>query len=453
MRGTRVGTVRAQAALPAFGAGGRNTPGRLRACLAALLLIPAAAGAGEAPRVEVVLDPEGPVTVGTPLEVTATVLVPSYMPKPPVWPDLGIADAVTRLPGRATQPVTRRVGSETWSGLARTWEIIPQRAADYALAPAEITVTYADPDTSQPVEETVALPDIAFSARLPPGAEGMDPFIPATALTITARVEGLPDAPKPGDAFTLTLTTTASGPPAIFLPPLAAGGGVPGLRAYPKEPVLADTPGERGGSPVATRVETATYVIERPGNFEIPGVSLDWWNTAASTRETARADPVSLTVPAPKGWRAAAEAARDHRPALLLGLALLAGAGLLGWLAARGHPASGAPPPPSEASLYRAARAAARAGTPAAARCAVTAWLARVAPDGTPPAIEAALRELDRPAYGAATDPAEPRAARTALLDALGAARDARPGTRRAPPALPALNPAPFAPEIRSPSP
>ena len=56
------------------------------------------------------LDPEGPVTVGTPLAVTATVLVPTWMPEPPAWPDLQIADAITRLPERATRPVTERIG-------------------------------------------------------------------------------------------------------------------------------------------------------------------------------------------------------------------------------------------------------------------------------------------------------------------------------------------------------
>ena len=82
----------------------------IRGVVLALLLAPAAL-AQEGPQVKVALDPEGPVTVGTPVEVTATVLVPSYMPRPPVWPDLQIADAITRLPERATRPVTERIGA------------------------------------------------------------------------------------------------------------------------------------------------------------------------------------------------------------------------------------------------------------------------------------------------------------------------------------------------------
>ena len=86
------------------------------------LLLARTALAQEGPQVKVALDPEGPVTVGTPVEVTATVLVPSYMPRPPVWPDLQIADAITRLPERATRPVTERTTRH--SGRWQRWSMI-----------------------------------------------------------------------------------------------------------------------------------------------------------------------------------------------------------------------------------------------------------------------------------------------------------------------------------------
>ncbi len=408
---------------------------RLLVLAGALLALAAAPRAQEAPdaapRVEVTLAPEGPVTVGTPVEVTATVLVPSYMPDPPAWPDLEIADAITRAPDRATHPVTRRIGAESWSGVARRWEIIPQRPAEYDLGPAGVAITYADPETNQPVSVTLPLPGIAFSARLPEGAEGMDPFVPATALTLTAKVDGLAEAPKPGDAFTLTLTTSASGPPAILLPPLAPGIATPeGLRAYPKEPALTDTPGD---PPTATRVEAITYVIEAPGAYALPGLSLDWWNTATGTRETARTDPVSLSVAAPPGWQAGG-AERRFLPWFVL-LGLLVGAGTMALLARRRHPA-----PPSEARLYRALRHAIRAGRPAELRPALRAWLARAAPEARemPPAIEAALRPIERAAYGGAAD--EPPGGRAALRSVVAAERR-EVAERPVPAALPALNP------------
>ena len=168
---------------------------------------------------------------------------------------------------------------------------MPQRAADYDLGGAEVTVTWADPESNAPVETTVELPGIVITATVPAGAEGIDPFLAATRLGVTATVDGLPEAPKPGDAFTLTLVTSAEGPPAMLLPELAKRIPTPvGLRAYPREPVLADAP------PTATRTETVAYVIEASGNYVFPGVSVGWWNTASESRATATTDPISFAV-------------------------------------------------------------------------------------------------------------------------------------------------------------
>ncbi len=206
----------------------------------------------QSPNIEVALDPTDPVTVGTPVHVAVTVLVPSYMADPPVWPDLQIADAITVSPERATVPVTRRIGRQSWSGLTRTYEITPQRAAAFELGGSEVTVTYADPDTNGPREVTLRLPDVGFTAVLPEGAEGLDPFIAAQSLTLTTKIRGLPDAPKPGDAFTLTLATTATGTRAMLLPPMADRLTVrAGLRAYPHQPELTDTPGASGSPATA----------------------------------------------------------------------------------------------------------------------------------------------------------------------------------------------------------
>ncbi|WP_181164693.1 BatD family protein [Amaricoccus solimangrovi] len=397
-------------------------------------LLGSAAAAQEGPRVTVTLDPEGPVTVGTPVEVTATLLVPSFLPKPPDWPDLQIADALTRPP--ETWPTTARVGQESWSGLTRSWQIVPQRAADYDLGQPEITVTYADPATSRPVETTLALPEIAFSARLPAGAEGMDPFLPATALTLAAQVDGLPDAPKPGDAFTLTLTLTAEGPPAILLPPLLAGLATPpGLNAYPKAPRVSERPGERGGPPRATRVEAVTYVIEKPGGYALPGVALGWWNTATGTRESAATAPVAFTVPAPPdiggNWSI-------PRAALLVLAGLALGAATL-FLRRRRRPRAA----PSEARLYRALARAARSAPSGEIRRRLTEWEARLPAPLASPGIEAALRALERPAYGppgaGGERAGEERAARQRLRAELETARGAGDAGRAA--ALPGLNP------------
>ncbi|WP_350460724.1 hypothetical protein [Amaricoccus sp.] len=398
------------------------------AALALLLALPALA---QEPKLTVTLAPDGPVAVGTPIDVTATILVPTFMPRPPVWPDLRIADAITRLPERSTHPVTRRIGSDSWSGLSRTWEIIPQRPATYDLGPRTFGITYADPDTSQPRTATLDLPPVSFSAIVPAGAEDIDPFLAATRLALAITLDGLPADPKPGDAVTLTLTTTASGPPAMLLPPLADRLGTPaGLRAYPRQPVLVD------GDP-ATRAESIAYVIQQPGSYVFPGITLDWWNTATASRETATTDPLTIDVPTPPGWHASGDR-RSLAPIVWIAVALGAFGGGVTLLARRRRTPSASS---ARALRHRLLRSA-RHDPPARIRRNLLAWQSSLVPPLSPPeeaAIDAALRPLESIAYGRPDGQADETAARDALVRQLAAAR--KGSARGTIPALPALNP------------
>ncbi len=409
--------------------------------LAALLASPAfAQQPHDAPSVEVAVDPEGPIVVGTPVEISLTVLVPTYMPDPPVWPDLQIADAITRLPERATRPVTRRSGGATLSGLTRTYEVVPQRAADYDFTDATVAVTYADPETNAPRQATLPVPGISVSATIPEGAGDLDPFLAAASLDLEATLEGLQDHPKPGDSFSLTLTATASGLPAMLLPPLAAGLPTPaGLSAYPRQPELADTPA------TATRTETIAYVIEAPGRYVLPAVPIRWWNLSSHAVETASTSPVTIDVPAPPGWRDAPPSAALHRPRNLLiaaaGLGLIAGIAALILRRTR-HPRS---QPASERRLYRELVRSVRRDPPETVRSSVTSWLGVLSPaDPTPvPDIEKALLALERTALGPAPKVTSVPSKRRSLLSILYAHRRAyRPRARReGQPLLPPLNP------------
>jgi len=263
---------------------------RLFVFLSSLVFV-ASAFAEEAPIVRIEIEPEV-VSVGEPVALTITVLAPTWFPKPPVYPSFDLANAMTRLPPNSSYPISERVGAETWSGITRNYEIYPLIAALYQLDAKTVTVTWADPDTRSPITREVELPAVAFRAVVPPGAEGLDPYLAGRALTITREIDGNVDELSVGDAIVVRYTAELTGLAAVFLPPMFPDPYAEGAAVYAKAPLVEDG---HEGEP-SRRVETLTFVLETSGELTLPGIELEWWNTTANTIETASVPALSLPV-------------------------------------------------------------------------------------------------------------------------------------------------------------
>jgi len=254
--------------------------------------------AGEPPRARIDIEPEQ-VNVGEPVRLRLTVLVPTWFTSPPVFPDLELPNAITRLPPDSSFPTSARVGRDTWSGIVRDYQVFPQLTARYELAGGVIQVRYADPETRQPVSAEITLGPQSFRAVVPAGAEALAPYLGATKLDLEQEIGGETTTLRPGDAVVRTVTARIAGMPAMFLPPLLPESGDTGLRAYAREPRVSDTVAAQTGAVTGTRVEQATYVVEQGGTFELPAITLRWWNTALKQIEETTVPAVSLIAAAP----------------------------------------------------------------------------------------------------------------------------------------------------------
>jgi len=285
--------------------------------LASLLLLATVATAAaevQQPIVRLEATPEQ-VRVGEPLQLRVTVLVPTWFQKPPVFPTFELASAVTRLPPDSSFPTSERVNNETWSGIVRDYRIYPLSAAAYSLRGLTLTVTYANPG-GEPLVAEVDLPEVGFRGVVPEGASTLDPYIAGSSLTLEREIEGATDGLQAGDAVVVRYVAQLDGLPAMFLPPMIDAPSAPGLAAYLDEPDVSD--GE-----VARRSEQLTLVFDAGGTFEVPGVSLDWWDTAAERIETASVPPLTLTVagPPPAEVRQESEPlARFRLPGIVFGI-------------------------------------------------------------------------------------------------------------------------------------
>ncbi|MFT7594222.1 MAG: hypothetical protein ACI8R4_001540 [Paracoccaceae bacterium] len=274
------------------------------AILTALLLWPAAAQAQIEPRLSVEL-PEGEIIVGQPIVLRLKLLVPTWMPKPPNWPDFEVPSLLVRLPERASSPISETIEGETWSGISRAYRLYPLIAGPFELPVQQLVVSYADPGGADPVETSLTVKAIRFTATLPKGAEGVDPLIIAQDFSLTQQIDGGPQL-QTGDAVQRIVTASIKGTTPILIPalipnlppnPANAETASHPLRAYPKEPVVTDS--EDRGVLSGTRRETVTYMAQAGGDAALPEIAVQWFNLDSGKVEIATLDGMALSIAVP----------------------------------------------------------------------------------------------------------------------------------------------------------
>jgi hypothetical protein len=361
------------------------------------------------PILQVTIDPPR-VVVGQRTTLRVDVLAPNYMTAPPELPAFQVRNAVTRQ----LQSVNRseQMNGTTYAGVRFEFAIYPQEPGSYAVASQTVTVRYAaEPPATR--EATMALPRIAFDAFIPDGASALNPFIAATKLTVEQTIQRSSDQLKAGDAVTRTVTIKAEGTPAMLLPPITSSA-IQGLALYPAQPSLQDSTDSRTDLLSSTRTDSATYMLERPGDYLLPAIDIRWWNADEGKVELAHLDAVPLQVGANPAVESAAAAdsgagwnwgrlldlAADHWALAVLALAALA---VLGWMTPRSARVMAAVYRHrreaylrSESFAFTRLRRAARRGDAKAAYFALLDWLQRfepVAPLHTVDSLKSAARD------------------------------------------------------------
>jgi hypothetical protein len=217
-----------------------------------------------------------------------------------------------------------------------------------------------------------------------------------------------------GDAVTRVVTIKAERAPSMLLPPTIFSA-IDGPAVYPAQPSLQDKTEGRNEELSATRVDSATYMLERAGDYELPAVDVRWWNGNEGKVETAHLDAVKLqVVPNPArasavgtsarswNWRELADFVADHRMSLLLAVVVLA---VVAWFAPRlakeialRHRRRRAAWLGSEAYFFGRLRRAARSGDATTTYFALLQWLQRFEPGAplqTLTSFAAAARDSD----------------------------------------------------------
>lgn len=403
----------------------RAARGRARAVAALVACLSCAAhlaaqDEAQRPRVRASLAPNGPVVAGEPVTLTVDVLVPTWFPRAPQFPEIALDNAIATLEERGLS-ISERIGDDTWAGIRRRYTVTGMSAGTVRIDRIPISVVYALPNARPSEPVVLSPPALAFEVRLPAEAAGLGYFIATTRLGISQRFDpaGPVDTIRVGDALTRTVTVTAVNAPAMVIPPMPVES-IAGARAYPDAPVLRDEGGERGSERRATRIDATTYVFADEGSYTLPSVTIAWWDVTARRLRRDSVPGVALVVvpdpeavvefPVAEDSAAAVPMATDDRSWLDvarwigLGVLLVLG-GWWGWrrfgssLAAACRQAA-ANRRESETAYFRAFRAACWANDPAASMRALVAWLDRRAE--RPGTLAAFVAQADDPALAAA---------------------------------------------------
>ena len=116
---------------------------------------------------------------------------------------------------------------------------------------------------------------LELSVSMPPGV-GQDELVITTgSFQLEHDWQPASAIAKTGDAFTLTVTRHAGDISAMLLPPIPVYR-TNGLAAYPQAAEIEDKTNR--GDLTGKRVDSITWVVEKAGSYEIPGIRFQWWD-------------------------------------------------------------------------------------------------------------------------------------------------------------------------------
>ncbi len=252
------------------------------------------------PLVRTRIEGNGEVWVGQAVPLNVEVIVPSWFTGAPKFPELEVSNAITLSPEAAVNFVLQS-SSKNFSAQGRRYLIFPQVKGKYTVPSAKVEVTYAMPDGKPSAPKYVASPSIIFEARVPAGAEGARYFLTTKSFHIAQSFDRKLEGLKVGDSITRTVNMRAEGTVGMTLPALSFE--VPeGIRLYAGVPKISEK-AERGKIEAA-RTETATYILEKEGQYKLPEFVILWWNPEKKKMNKERLPAVEVQVKGNAGYSA-----------------------------------------------------------------------------------------------------------------------------------------------------
>lgn len=186
--------------------------------------------------------------------------------------------------------------------IERTYAINPQQSGEYTLMSPVFSGEIMVPSTrrsnflsfgeTKPV--SVIGEEIPLTVRpIPTSYQGQ--WLPSELLSLHQEWQPSPDKFMVGEPITRTITLTAAGLSQEQLPIIEMAM-PPGLKIYPDQAELHT--GMNSNRLVSQKVQNFAIVASRAGSYQLPEISIAWWNTVTNQYQQATLPAQTITVKA-----------------------------------------------------------------------------------------------------------------------------------------------------------
>ena len=200
------------------------------------------------------------------------------------WFTGGTRIQIPEVPGLVIMQNEQFAANASESRQGQTWviqrwslDVFPQRAGAFTIPPIALSLQVNGGERGN-LQGQISAPAVNFTVAIPAPLEQAEFWVAAPLFSVEQHLDRDTDTLQPGDAFERSIEFTGDDVLAMMLPAFDEER-QPGLAAYPAPPVLENR--NNRGQTSASRVQTISYVAEKPGNYLLPAQEFFWWNTAA----------------------------------------------------------------------------------------------------------------------------------------------------------------------------
>ncbi|WP_294737821.1 hypothetical protein [uncultured Pseudomonas sp.] len=255
-------------------------------------------------RVQAQLVPGNDVVVGEQVLLQVDVLTDTWFTAAANLPPLQLPGARVQAPDGEAEHLNQVIEGKTFYGMRYRYRITPAVARTFEI-PA-LTVQAQPGQATAPLSAQTA--PLSFQATQPPGFDPGETVLVADGLRLTQTLT--PTPLKVGDTLTRTLTLQADNTPGLSLPPPGQAE-VKGLRRYPQSPIISNLDDGRGHISGGQRIDRQVYRVEQAGHYQLPAISVKWWDSRNHRLQVTQVPEVSVEAQAASAYTPAFSIAED----------------------------------------------------------------------------------------------------------------------------------------------